>query len=106
MLSLLLHPVPFRRSGTCKCSATVLLPYAELALVASRRAAGDARIQPPILPVENHPSCRTNAQQEPVLPNDHAWRPDLVLTLLVSRLLSQADSALDMPVRSQQLPRM
>ena len=41
-----------------------------------------------------------NAQQEPVLPNDHAWRPDLVLTLLVSRLLSQADSALDMPVRT------
>ena len=71
-----------------------------------RRAAADARIQPPILAVENHPSCRTNARGEPLLPNDQAWRPELVLTLLVSRLLSQANAALDMPVSDPTSARM
>lgn len=63
-----------------------------------RSAAGDARIQPPILAVENAPGCRHNAKGEPLLPNDQAWRPELMLTMLVSRLLAQADAALDMPV--------
>ena len=49
--------------------------------------------------VENHSSCRTNAEGEFILPNEHAWRPDTVLKIIMSRLLARADKMLDMPVR-------
>ena len=63
-----------------------------------RRAVGDSRIQPPVVPVENHASCRTNAAGEAILPNESAWRPDVVLKIIMSRLLAEADKMLDMPV--------
>lgn len=60
---------------------------------------GDARLQPPVVPVENHHSCRANAEGELILPNEQAWRPDTVIKIIMSRLLARADKMLDMPVR-------
>ena len=63
-----------------------------------RRTVGDARLQPPVVPMDACVSGRRNAQGEPVLPNEHAWRPDLALKVMMSNLLALADKKLDMPV--------
>ena len=48
----------------------------------------------PVALVENHPACRKNDQGWAVLPNDSAWKPQLVLQLLSAKLMLAADDLL------------
>jgi hypothetical protein len=59
-----------------------------------RFAAGDQRLMNPLAPAENHPNCRRNAAGEPVLPSGVAWKQQMLLLCLSSKILSDADSLL------------
>ena len=59
-----------------------------------RIAAGDQRVMNLVTAAENHPACRTNAEGQPILPSGMAWKPHMLLTLLSSKLLSDADELL------------
>ena len=59
-----------------------------------RQASGDMRLLNPVALVENHPSCRTNAEGLAILPNQLAWKQHLTLLLLSSKLLADTDSLL------------
>jgi hypothetical protein len=59
-----------------------------------RVAASDQRLLNPLSPAENHPNCRRNAADEPILPNGQPWRQQLLLLCLSSKILSDADTLL------------
>lgn len=44
---------------------------------------------------ENHPNCRKNDAGEPLLPNGTPWRQQLLMLGLSSKLLVDAEKALD-----------
>lgn len=44
---------------------------------------------------ECHPNCRTGADGEPILPNGTPWRQQLLMLGLSSKLLVDAEKALD-----------
>ena len=48
----------------------------------------------PVSQVENHPRCRTNAEGEPLLPNDTAWKQQLVMFITSSKLLVDTENVL------------
>ncbi len=50
---------------------------------------------------ETHPNCRTNAAGEPLLPNGTPWRQQLLMLGLSSKLLVDAEKALDIRKVSQ-----
>ena len=52
------------------------------------------RLMNPVSHVENHPRCRTNADGEPLLPNDLPWRQQLAMYLVSSKLLIDTEEVL------------
>ena len=52
------------------------------------------RLMNPVSQVENHPRCRTNADGEPLLPNDTAWRQQLVMFITTTKLLIDTENVL------------
>ncbi len=44
---------------------------------------------------ECHPNCRTDGSGEPILPNGTPWRQQLLMLGLSSKLLVDAEKALD-----------
>uniref|UniRef100_A0A7S3UFQ3 AIG1-type G domain-containing protein n=1 Tax=Picocystis salinarum TaxID=88271 RepID=A0A7S3UFQ3_9CHLO len=67
-----------------------------------RQAAGDMRLMNPVALVENHPRCRTNADGEKLLPNGQAWKPQLLLLCLASKMLADANVLLSAEDKRQQ----
>lgn len=61
-----------------------------------RQAAGDMRLMNPVALVENHPACRTNRQGDRVLPNGQIWKPQLLLLCFASKILTEANSLLNL----------
>jgi hypothetical protein len=58
-------------------------------------AAQDLRLMNPAALAENHPNCRKNDAGEPLLPNGTPWRQQLLMLGLSSKLLVDAEKALD-----------
>ncbi|WCJ23496.1 Translocase of chloroplast 159 chloroplastic [Euphorbia peplus] len=61
------------------------------------QAVGDIRLMGssmmhPLALVENHPSCRKNADGESILSNGQSWRPQLLLLCYSLKILSEANS--------------
>lgn len=52
------------------------------------------RLMNPVSQVENHPRCRTNAEGEPLLPNDTVWKQQLVMYITSSKLLVDTENVL------------
>eukprot|EP00898_Chlorokybus_atmophyticus_P000756 jgi/Chlat1/1681/Chrsp127S01920 len=61
-----------------------------------RESCRDARIMTPVALVENHPACRTNRQGQRILPNGVAWKPQLLLLCFASKILTEANSLLQL----------
>lgn len=61
---------------------------------AIRQAAGDVRLMNPVSLVENHTTCRMNGAGQRVLPNDQAWKPQLLLLSFASKILQEANMLL------------
>ena len=59
-----------------------------------RRAVGGMRGNLPVIHVENHPQCRKNEKGEAILPDEQAWRPKLLISLLATKLMSDVQKAL------------
>ncbi|KAL5988067.1 hypothetical protein ACLOJK_035830 [Asimina triloba] len=58
------------------------------------QAVSDARLENPVLLVENHPSCKTNMKGEKVLPNGQLWRSQFLLLCASTKVLGDANSLL------------
>jgi hypothetical protein len=58
-------------------------------------AAQDLRLMNPAALAETHPNCRKNDAGEPLLPNGTPWRQQLLMLGLSSKLLVDAEKALD-----------
>jgi len=61
-----------------------------------RQAAGDMRLMNPVSLAENHASCRKNAKGDAVLPNGQVWKPQLLLLCFASKILTEANSLLNL----------
>jgi GTP-binding protein EngB required for normal cell division len=66
-----------------------------------RQAAGDMRLMNPVALAENHPMCRTNRAGERVLPNGQVWRPQLLLLCFASKILTEANTLLNLQAEQQ-----
>ncbi|XP_072966475.1 translocase of chloroplast 101, chloroplastic-like [Typha angustifolia] len=85
-------PPPYGPSGSQLSYDMFVAKRSHLVQQALRQAAGDMRLMNPVGLVENHSSCRMNAEGERVLPNGVNWRPQMLLLCYSSKMLSEADS--------------
>lgn len=56
-----------------------------------QQAVSDTRLENPVLFVENHPSCKTNIKGEKILPNGQAWKSQLLLLCVSTKVLGDAN---------------
>ncbi|XP_072994082.1 translocase of chloroplast 159, chloroplastic-like [Typha latifolia] len=85
-------PPPYGPSGSQLSYDMFVAKRSHLVQQVLRQAAGDMRLMNPVGLVENHSSCRMNAEGERVLPNGVNWRPQMLLLCYSSKMLSEADS--------------
>lgn len=57
-------------------------------------AISDAKLENPVVLVENHPNCRTNMMGEKVLPDGQVWRQQLLLLCTCTKVLGDANAML------------
>lgn len=58
------------------------------------QAISNSQLKIPVLLVENHPMCMTNAKGEKVLPNGQVWMSEFLLLCIATKVLGDANSLL------------
>ncbi|WOL13534.1 hypothetical protein Cni_G22304 [Canna indica] len=56
-----------------------------------RQTISNAQFEAPVILVENHPRCRTNAKGEKVLPNGQVWLSQFLLLCTATKVLADAN---------------
>lgn len=67
-----------------------------------RATVGDARVNVPTAFAENSPTCPTNDEGEPILPNGLAWRRFILIYLAAIKVLREADNELQATSKKQE----
>ncbi|CAI9100867.1 OLC1v1038052C1 [Oldenlandia corymbosa var. corymbosa] len=59
------------------------------------QSVSDAKLENPVVLVENHTHCRTNIRGEKVLPNGQVWKDQFFLLCLCTKVLGEVNSLLE-----------
>ncbi|XP_002530763.2 translocase of chloroplast 90, chloroplastic isoform X2 [Ricinus communis] len=59
------------------------------------QAVSDAKLENPVLLVENHPQCKKNFMGESILPNGQAWKSQVLLLCICNKILGDASTLLE-----------
>ncbi|OIS97111.1 PREDICTED: translocase of chloroplast 90, chloroplastic [Nicotiana attenuata] len=59
------------------------------------QAVSDTKLENPVVLVENDPNCKTNNAGEKILPNGQAWKSQLLLLCICTKVLSDVNTLLD-----------
>lgn len=57
-------------------------------------AVSDAKLENPVVLVENHPTCKTNMLGEKILPNGQIWKQQLLFLCMCTKVLGDANALL------------